>query len=218
MGGEDKLFAEICGAPVLAHTLAAFQDCIFIREIILVVREEKLELAAQICRSHNIGRVASIIVGGDTRLASVMNGVYAVSDKARLIAIHDGARPCVDAGVIVAALVAASESHAVAPAIAINSTLKRAKDGIVTETVGREDLYEIQTPQVFDVDLIKAALTYAAHKSIDITDDCMAVELLGLAAQLTEGARANIKITSREDLALADAIKRSSRFAWEDAS
>ena len=206
MGGDDKLFTEISGAPVLAHTLAAFQKSNLINEIIVVAHPDKFECIGELCKKHKIDKATKIMTGGQTRLESVMSGILAVSKKARIIAIHDGARPCVDDGVIKCAVSAAGKYHAVAPAIPISSTVKRAENGMVIETVSREGLFEIQTPQVFTAEIIKAALTKAMDKGIEITDDCMAAELIGIPVHLTEGSRLNIKITTGDDVTIAGAI------------
>ena len=211
MSGADKLFIEVCGAPVLAHTLRAFEHCPLVSEIIVVARTEMLERAAGICAEHGIAKAGRVIAGGDTRFDSVYNGVFAVSDESGLIAIHDGARPCVGARVIELAVKAAAKHHAAVPAIPVSSTVKRAAGGIVNETVSREGLFEIQTPQVFDADLIKAALTKAlkikgAGALNELTDDCMAVEMLGVPVYISEGSRINIKITTQEDILLAEAF------------
>ena len=204
--GEEKQFIEIRGAPVLAYTLAAFQACGLISEIVVVARKDHLERVGEICAEYRISKAAKVVAGGETRLESVMSGVLAVSPSAQLIAIHDGARPCVAQEVIERAVAAAAAYHAAAPGVQISSTVKRAKDGVVAETIDRENLFEIQTPQVFTADIIKAALTNALKKSIDITDDCMAVELLKVPVYITEGSRSNIKLTTREDMLIAEAI------------
>ena len=209
MGAEDKLFVEICGAPVLAHTLMAFQEAEGVGEIIVVAREGCLERVGDICRAYGIAKAGKVIVGGETRLDSAYNGALAASGKAQLIAIHDGARPCVSAAEIETALSAAARYHAAAPCLAVSSTIKRAKGGSISETVDREGLYEIQTPQVFAAEIIKAALTNARKKAIAVTDDCQAAELIGVPVHVTEGSRSNIKITTREDLIFAEAILRS---------
>ena len=212
MDGEDKLFAELCGVPVLAHTLRAFQESPPVDEIIVVVRGEMLERAAELCRTYGIDKAGTVIAGGESRISSVYNGVLAASDKAGLIAIHDGARPCVDLRVIEDAIKAAAKLHAATPAVPLSSTVKRVSNGVVTETVSRGDLYEIQTPQVFDADLIKAALTKALKigsepgAAMEFTDDCMAVESIGFPVHITEGSRNNIKLTTREDMAIAEAF------------
>lgn len=208
MNGEDKLFIDIAGMPVLVHTLAAFQNIDLVQEIIVVAQTEKFELIGELCRRHSIDKVTKIMAGGQTRLESVMTGVLAVSKKAQIIAIHDGARPCVESAVIDEAFSAASKYHAVAPGVPVNSTIKRAKDENVLETIDREGLFEIQTPQVFTAEIIKAALTKAIEKSIKITDDCMAAELIGVPVHLTEGSRNNIKLTTNEDITIIEAILR----------
>ena len=206
MGGEDKLFVEVCGAPVLAHTLAAFQNCGCIDEIVVVTREESVGPVSELCRKHGIEKAAKVMVGGATRAESVMLGVFAASDKAKLIAIHDGARPCVSKAVIEGAVAAAAKFHAAAPGLPVSSTLKKVSGGAIVETVGREGLFEIQTPQVFDADLIKAALANAVDKGIDVTDDCAAAEIIGASVRVTEGSGRNIKITTGEDVQIAEAI------------
>ena len=206
MCGDDKLYLNINGAPVLAHTLIAFQRNTGVSEIIVVSREECFELVSGICKKHGITKALRIMKGGDTRLDSVMNGVFAVSKNAKLIAIHDGARPCIDPGIIDATIAAAEKHNAAAPAISVIPTLKKVRDGVIVETVDRQELFEIQTPQIFDADIIKAALTKVKKENIDVTDDCMAVELLGFPIHVTEGSSSNIKLTTSDDLILADAI------------
>jgi len=206
MDGADKLFYEIDEVPALAYTLKAFQNCKLIGEIIIVTREDKAEQVGLLCKKYDIYKAGLIMIGGRIRLESVMRGVFAVSDKSRLIAIHDGARPCVGQAVITGAVSAAAVRHAAAPAVKITSTVKRVCDGVISETIDRENLYEIQTPQVFTTELIKGALTNAADCYPDITDDCMAVELIGFPVQITEGSQSNIKITTQEDINIAKAI------------
>ena len=206
MEGEDKLFVEIGGAPVLVHTLAAFQGCELINEIVVVTRSENMELVCDICRHYGITKAAKVVSGGPTRSSSVYNGLFAVSEKARFIAVHDGARPCIGRETIMRTIEAASRYNAAAPGVPVSSTIKRAKDRFVEETVDRDGLFEVQTPQVFKAELIKAAMTNALNKSVAVTDDCEAVELIGAAVHITEGSRSNIKITTSDDLAIAEAI------------
>ena len=202
--GEDKLFYLIKNKPVLAYTIEAFQKCPLINDIIIVAQENRFEMIADICKKYGHKKVSKIIKGGGTRPESVLNGLYAVSKKSNLVAIHDGARPGIDAEIRKEAIIKASKHHASAPAVPITSTIKKVDRDIITETVSREDLYEIQTPQVFRVELIKAALTDVLDKNTEITDDCMAVEILGVPVYITEGSRKNIKITDIDDLHLAE--------------
>jgi len=206
MSGEDKLLAGICGKPVLMHVLDVFQQCKVIDEIIVVTREDLIDRVSGLCSEGSFSKVTRVMAGGSSRLESVLTGTLAASKKMELIAIHDGARPCIDAEVIERAVTAAAKLHAAAPAIKISSTVKKVVDGVIVDTVDRESLYEIQTPQVFDAELIKAALTNAAQKMVEITDDCMAAELIGVPVYITEGSSSNIKITTPEDLTIAEAI------------
>jgi len=200
--GEDKLLFAINGKPVLAYTIEAFERSKLIKEIIIVAHEEKIGAISRICIKYGLKKVSLIMKGGPTRLESVINGVFAASRKSQLIAIHDGARPCVDKSIIEEAIKKAALCNAAAPGIAITSTVKKAESGVISETVDRDCLYEIQTPQIFRSELIKAALINAKRKSIDITDDCMAVEILGAQVHIVEGSRRNIKITEKDDLEL----------------
>jgi len=204
--GEDKLFYPAGGKPVLAYAIEAFQNCGLISEIIIVAREEYFDSIGEICKDYGFDKISKIIKGASTRAESVMNGVFAASGKTKLIAIHDGARPCIDIETIENVINAAAKYHAAAPATQIISTIKRVEKGIISETVSREGLYEIQTPQVFRTEIIKAALTNAAKKSITVTDDCMAAEMIGAYPYIVEGSRDNIKITEYEDLQRAESI------------
>ena len=204
--GEDKLFYNINNKPVLAYTLEPFQNCELINDIIIVSCEERYEHIDDICKKYGISKVSKIIKGGQTRLESVFNGVFAATHKAGLFAIHDGARPCINADLLEKTIHAAAIYNAAAPAVAVTSTIKRVDATIISETVDREDLYEIQTPQIFRSEVIKAALSNAIKKSISITDDCMAVEIIGVPIHIVQGSRLNIKITDREDLFFAEAL------------
>ena len=206
MDGADKLLLDIQGIPVLGHTLLAFQVSRYIDEIVIVTRSDLLEQVGEICSRFGITKAAKVIVGGARRLESVSNGLFAVSGRADLIAVHDGARPCVEVSLIDTTVEAAARLHAAAPAVRLTSTIKKVRGNEILETVDREDLVEIQTPQVFKADLIKAALTKVNKLSVDITDECKAVELLGAPVYTTEGSRCNIKITTIEDFKLAQAL------------
>jgi len=200
MPGVDKLFIDICGAPVLAHTLKPFQESHLISEIIIVTRESLFKQVEDICSRFGITKAAAPVKGGSSRLESVINGVYSTQKTSQLIAIHDGARPCISSEIIEDTIKTAFEYNAAAPGIPITSTVKRAKNGIIIETIDRENLFEIQTPQIFASELIKAALTNVYRKSIEVTDDCAAVELLGASVHITNGSPDNIKLTTPNDI------------------
>lgn len=208
MGGEDKIFSELCGSPVIIHTLMAFQESDYIDEIIVVARDEAIARIADICAEKNLNKVMKIVCGGEKRIDSVLIGVTEASSEAELLAIHDGARPLVTSEIIAGTVKDAVRFGAAAPAVSVHDTLKRAKNGIITETVDRSEIFAVQTPQVFRSSVIKAALQNAKTKGQNVTDDCMAAEAMGVSIKLSQGSFENIKITTPDDLTVAEAIIR----------
>lgn len=205
MGGVDKVMLPLRDEPVIVHTLRALEYCPYIQEIIVVTQEKLIVPVSKLCADYFLTKVSKVLLGGDTRTQSVRLGVREVSDKAELIAVQDGARPLLTARVLEEVILAAAKCGAAAPAIPVKDTIKRAVDGVVTETPDRSELFAVQTPQVFEADLIRAALHQAAERSVPLTDDCSAVELLGMRVTLTQGSEENIKITTPADLAVAEA-------------
>ena len=205
--GSDKLLHNLGIMPVLARTLLVFQDCELVDEIVVVTRMEKLEEVADLCKKYRIEKASKVICGGATRMESALAGVSEVKKKAKLIAIHDGARHLVSVELIENTVRAAAKYKAAVPAIKSVDTLKLAEDGVtVTGSLDRELVLRVQTPQVFDADLIKGALTFAAEKKLPLTDDCSAVELMGVKARIVPGEEDNIKLTTPRDMLFAAAI------------
>lgn len=205
--GSDKLLHNLGIMPVLARTLLVFQDCELVDEIVVVTRMEKLEEVAELCKKYRIEKASKVTCGGATRMESALAGVSEVKKKAKLIAIHDGARPLVSVKLIENTVRAAAKYKAAVPAIKSVDTLKLAEDGVtVTGSLDRELVLRVQTPQVFDADLIKGALTFAAEKKLPLTDDCSAVELMGVKARIVPGEEDNIKLTTPRDMLFAAAI------------
>ena len=205
--GSDKLLHNLGIMPVLARTLLVFQDCELVDEIVVVTRMEKLEEVADLCKKYRIEKASKVICGGATRMESALAGVSEVKKKAKLIAIHDGARPLVSVELIENTVRAAAKYKAAVPAIKSVDTLKLAEDGeTVTGSLDRELVLRVQTPQVYDADLIKGALTFAAEKKLPLTDDCSAVELMGVKARIVPGEEDNIKLTTPRDMLFAAAI------------
>ena len=205
--GSDKLLHNLGIMPVLARTLLVFQDCELVDEIVVVTRMEKLEEVAELCKKYCIEKASKVICGGATRMESALAGVSEVKKKAKLIAIHDGARPLVSVELIENTVRAAAKYKAAVPAIKSVDTLKLAEDGeTVTGSLDRELVLRVQTPQVFDADLIKGALTFSAEKKLPLTDDCSAVELMGVKARIVPGEEDNIKLTTPRDMLFAAAI------------
>ncbi len=205
----NKLFLELSGIPVIALTLKALQDSPFIDEIIIPTRPDMIEDVRTICDTYSITKVSSVIAGGDTRTESVLNGVLHAKGKFDLIAIHDAARPFVSQEILEKTVLAAARFNAAAPGVPVKDTIKDAKGGIINKTIPRETLFAIQTPQIFDSDLITSALIKAQKENTPITDDCSAAEAIGVRIMLTNGDYFNIKITTPEDLVFGEAIFNS---------
>ena len=206
MEGIDKILAPLGQLPVIVHTLYALQDNPAIDEIVVVTRPDLLVEIGRLCREYNLSKVTKVILGGEERIHSVRAGIAEVRSDAHLIAIHDGARPLVPAEVISTAVEKAAVTGAAAPAIPLTDTIKREEKGLAVETVDRSNLWGVQTPQVFDYGLIRTALEKAVADGEVLTDDCAAVERLGMKVSLTQGSRENIKITTPFDLLLGEAI------------
>lgn len=204
--GQDKLLLSLDEQPVLAHTLRALDCCPYVEEIIVVTRRDLIVPIGQLCQDYAFSKVTKVVVGGETRIHSVLAGLREVSEHLELAAIHDGARPLVSQQVLEEAILRAAQCGAAAPAVPVKDTIKQASDGLVSATLDRSQLYAVQTPQVFETSLIKAALTKALEDGVALTDDCAAVERLGLGVALTQGSYVNLKITTPEDLAAAEAL------------
>lgn len=207
--GEDKITADLLGQPVILRTLRALEDSPYIREIILVTRRESLTTLAGLCHKNGLTKVSAVILGGDSRTHSVQLGVLQCSPKASFIAIHDGARPLVSPALIARVVEQAVKTGAAAPALAMKDTIKTVDEReIVRSTADRAALRAVQTPQVFDADLIRAALQRALEQHAAITDDCSAVEALGHPVELVAGEEENLKLTTPFDRLVAEAILR----------
>ena len=206
MNGIDKMTADLNGESVILRTLRVFNDCRAIGEIIVVTREDLVVPIEILCTQYDLDKVRCVTLGGDERTSSVMAGLGCVSDKAELVAIHDGARPLVTTKLIEKVVDLAAKTGAAAPAIPMKDTVKVVRKGVIEATPDRSSLVAIQTPQIFDVDLVKAALFKAEQEGIAITDDCSAVERMGMKVHIAEGSDENIKITTPTDLVIARRI------------
>ena len=202
MGGIDKVMATLGGEPMIVRTVRTFQQCDAIREIVVVTREDLLVPIMDLC--HGFDKLTAVIVGGSSRPESVAKGLAALSNKAKLVAVQDGARPLVSWQLIDRTVRAANSYGAAAPAIPIKDTIKEVRGGIVVQTPDRSMLQAVQTPQVFDRNLLKGALEKAKKENVQITDDCSAVELLGMSVKMVEGEERNIKVTTPLDLKIAE--------------
>ncbi|HEY0427961.1 MAG TPA: 2-C-methyl-D-erythritol 4-phosphate cytidylyltransferase [Pyrinomonadaceae bacterium] len=204
-GGEiPKQFVEICGKPLVAHTLDAFENCSSIDEIVLVLPAVELE---NFRKKNNSIKLKTIVAGGKTRAESVFNGLQAVSGKAEIVAVHDGARPLVSAEEISRTIEMAKETGAACLVAPVSDTIKKVSGGKIIETVDRENLRRALTPQAFRLEILQKAFD-AADLSEAATDECFLVEKAGFEIATVEGSAKNIKITTREDLIWAEVFLR----------
>lgn len=208
MGGVDKVVTELNGKPVVLRTAEAFQQNSAIHEIIVVTRKDLREQIEAILREGGITKLTVVVEGGSTRAESVNKGLNWCDKKCKLIAIHDCARPLVTQEIITAAITMAAKTGAAVPAIPVRDTVRVVEGGLGVSTPAREKLYAMQTPQVFDADMIRAAMINAIQKKAEITDDAAALELMGAKVNIVPGAEENLKITTRLDLAIANALAR----------
>ena len=206
MGGIDKVMAALGGEPMIARTVRAFQQCGAIADIVIVTRPDLIRPISALCAQMD--KVRMVVAGGQSRQESVALGLNALPKGVELAAVHDGARPLITDAVIDRTVRAANSYGAAAPAVPVKDTIKVVRGGLVTDTPDRASLQAVQTPQVFDFDLLRGALKKAAEDAAAVTDDCSAVERLGKEVYLTPGWRENIKITTPEDLAIAEAFLR----------
>ncbi len=204
MGGNNKQFLTFGGKPVLAHTLLTFSSIPEIAEIIIVTRKEDIPAVEALTKEFRIPKVTAIIPGGDTRQASVCAGLHHVTEP--LVLIHDGARPFVKEAEIRALMDTLISYPAAALGVPAKDTIKRvSSDGLITETLPREELVQIQTPQGFVTETIISAHKTAVENGISATDDCALAECMNIPVKVVPGSYENIKITTPEDIPLAEA-------------
>ena len=204
MGGIDKVMAPLGGEPMIVKTVRAFQSCEAIAEIIIVTRQDLVAPIQELCREMD--KVRAVVTGGASRQESVWLGLNAFSGKIQLAAVHDGARPLISWELIDRTVRAANSYGAAAPAIPVKDTIKVEGSGLVESTPDRSRLRAVQTPQVFDFDLLRGALQKAREDGAKVTDDCSAVERLGMKIRLVEGEERNLKVTTPLDLKIAELL------------
>ena len=202
MGGIDKVMAELKGEPMIRRTVRNFQNCDAISEIVVVTRPDLIESISRLCSGYD--KLKTVVAGGKSRQESVSLGLDALNKDVKLAAVHDGARPFADWQLIDRCVRAANSYSAAAPAIPVKDTIKVVEGRVVKSTPDRATLFAVQTPQVFDFDLLRAALTKAEADGAAVTDDCSAVERMGMSIKIVEGDERNIKITTPLDLKIAE--------------
>ena len=204
MGGIDKVMATLKGEPMIVHTVRAFQTCDAIAEIVIVTRPDLILPITRLTSGFN--KVTTVVAGGSSRQESVSLGMNALSDKCELAAIQDGARPLVTWQLIDRVVRAAHAYHAAIPVIPVKDTIKVCNSALVVSTPDRSTLRAVQTPQVFDFDLLRGALKKAAEDGAEVSDDWSAVERLGMTVKTVEGEERNLKVTTPLDLKLAEML------------
>lgn len=207
MGSDgSKLLLLLCGAPVLVWTLLALDRANRVDAIVIAAREEDILPFSDLCRTYGIAKPVKVVRGGENRTESVLRAALEADERSALLAVQDGARPLVTPELIDDVIAKAERCNAAAPAIAVKDTVKVVRDGQVVETLDRSALVAVQTPQVFEASLLKAALQSALEAEATVTDDCSAVERLGKIVYLTKGSEENLKITTPLDLLVAEVI------------
>lgn len=201
---KPKQFLEICGKPLIIHTLQKFETCAAIDEIILVLSAEEISNFEPIAEKYHLEKLSKTVAGGKTRAESVLNGLNAIdANSAEIVAVHDGARPLVSIEEIAQTVKKAKETGAACLTASVTDTIKEVADGKIIQTIDREKLRRALTPQCFHYEILRRAFTENELDEI-VTDECFLVEKLGIAISVVEGSRKNIKITTPEDFFLAE--------------
>jgi len=200
-----KQFLEIQGKPLLHHTLTVFASCKLIDYVVLVMpRTDVDEMGEDWLNKYEI--VREVVVGGEQRQDSVYNGFNSLEEGTDIVVVHDGVRPFTTPQMITATVEAAQQHGAAITAIPVSDTVKQAADGFVKQTVSRDGLWRVQTPQAFQYGLLQQAFKKAKKDSYYVTDEGSLVEYLGERVKIVPGSELNIKITRKEDLVLGESL------------
>lgn len=206
MNGMNKQLSLLNGKAVIGHSMLAFEKCSRILDIVVVCREEDFNSFNEIKESLGITKSVTFVKGGDSRQQSVLCGLKAISKETSFIAIHDGARPLVTPEKIENTIKDAGIFGGATLGVPVKDTIKTVNGGLIVDTPDRSSLYMIQTPQVFKRSLYFDGVNFAVSHNLDFTDDCQLIEAIGIKIAVTAGDYTNIKITTPEDLAIAEAI------------
>lgn len=214
-GLKEKPYLILGDRPILAHTLGALSRCEAIEEIVVVVSRAGMEICQQeVIGKYDLGKVRKLVGGGPTRSDSVYNGLKEVDRSFELVLIHDGTRPFVTEDMVNHVVKGAANFGACIPAVRLTPTIKEVRDDLeVARTLARARLWAVQTPQAFRRDLILEAYEAAGKERGLAPDDSMLVERLGYKVKVIEGSSANIKITTPEDLVVAEALLKQNKVA-----
>ncbi|MBS5143947.1 MAG: 2-C-methyl-D-erythritol 4-phosphate cytidylyltransferase [Butyricicoccus pullicaecorum] len=202
--GQNKLMLPLMDIPVLAHTISAFERCPLVRDIILVCREQDILPYSKLITDFAFHKVRHVLRGGQTRAHSVLAGLHACAPDIDFVAIHDGARPLVSDKLILQTLQAAFAEGAAAPVVPVKDSVKHIQNGKIIADVPRDSIAAVQTPQVFRRSQIADSLREAIAANAALTDDCAAVERIGVSVTAVSGEYRNLKITTPEDITIAE--------------
>ena len=207
---RPKQFLLLAGTPLIVHTLRPFEQCDSIHEVIVVLPAEESAGFLALAGKHGLRKIARVVPGGATRADSVKRGLMAIrSATAEIVSVHDGVRPFVTVEEIEATMAAAQSDGAAILVAAVTDTIKQVSDGRVVETFDRHRLRRALTPQCFRYDVLRRAYENTDVTDPSVTDESVLVEKLGVAVRVVEGSPRNIKITTAEDLAIAEALIKS---------
>ncbi|MDK2821556.1 MAG: 2-C-methyl-D-erythritol 4-phosphate cytidylyltransferase [Clostridia bacterium] len=205
--GSNKVFLPLGDKPMINYTLEVAQESPLVNEIIIVTRSEDISLCERLVRDGGYHKVKDIISGGEERQESISKGLKSVSPAAELVAVHDGARPFLTLSLLERVVKAALSNGAAIPALQAKDTVKKGSEaGFITKTLNRNELWLVQTPQIFRRDWFFEAYKEAEANSWKVTDDASLIEKLGYKVKLVTGEETNIKVTTPGDLTLARAI------------
>ncbi|MBR5314298.1 MAG: 2-C-methyl-D-erythritol 4-phosphate cytidylyltransferase [Clostridia bacterium] len=208
--GTTKQFMEIAGIPVVTRTVLQFQESPYIDEIIIVAKGDEIDLYTDMIHKHSLTKVKRVVKGGSTRQESVLNGFKSVSKESKFVCIHDGVRCLITQDNIKSVMKAAYVNNCACAASRVYDTLKTVDSSLfITGTPDRDKTWCAQTPQVFSTDLYRACAYSAKKEGLSVTDDCMLVEHYGFKIKLVDCGRNNLKITTKDDIVLAEAIINS---------
>lgn len=206
MNGVNKQLLELGGIPVAVRSMLAFEQLDEVTEIIVSARENEIDEYKKLAEKHGITKLKAVVKGGETRQQSIFSAYKEVSKETRYVAVHDGARPLVSPENIKQCIRDASIFGGAVLGVPVKDTIKNVDGGLITDTPDRRKLYITQTPQIFRKDIYVKGINFALSHELDFTDDCQLAEAVGAKVAMTESSYRNIKITTPEDIAVAEIL------------
>jgi 2-C-methyl-D-erythritol 4-phosphate cytidylyltransferase len=206
MGGVNKQFLKLGNSTVIGMSMEALQQCESVKEIVVVTKEEDIPKVESIAKELGIDKLKKVVVGGGTRQESVANGCKAISEDTKMVTIHDGARPLVIPEDVEKCIANARVYGGATLGVPVKDTIKVVDDNLIVDTPYRPSLYITQTPQTFKKSVYFRGLEFAERNHLDFTDDCQLAEAMGYKVYMTTGHYSNIKITTPEDIYIAEIL------------